>query len=171
MYLAAPVDSLVPLGITENSGFHKARSFASLPLNLNELSWKAIAQARRETAESMTKLAESRATNFGGDVEAFAESLRIHIKNLANSLEPTKSVSKTPYVLTLGGAACGLTPLVGAAIGNVEATSVAMLTALASAAGTMAFSLKSNQYRDSDVQRRRGSLITTLHRAATGKST
>lgn len=173
MYLAAPVDTLVPLRAHENFSVHKHSNSSNLPLNLDELSWTAIATARRNSASSMKALVETRARR-GSNPEEFADCLRVHIKKLSESLEPPKRLSAVPYALiaagSVGGGLVGAVgaPVICAVFGNVDAASVRALAPLAGAAVGMGFSLAKDWYRDSDFLRRRHSLTSTLTRAAVG---
>ena len=165
-YLAAPVDALVPLHSKKNEGIRAHRNISSLPLDLDGLDWQAIAKARRDSAQSMKKLAQCRA-RFASDPDAIAESVRVHIRCLTKSLVPPKQVSPLPYVLTTAGASGAALAI--AVFGDVDAANIRSLVPLATTALGWSGAMAGSWSRDSDVWRRRNALTNTLSRAATGK--
>lgn len=99
-YLESPTDILVPVELNKLGGpMTGIADPPMLPINIDEIKWKEIAEVREATGETMEQFTRARRT---GNIEVVSQPLRKHLDAVGRILKPPKKVSKIPYVLKVG---------------------------------------------------------------------
>ncbi len=147
-FLETTTDVLVPIEPNNLTGpMTSIADPPTLPIDIEKIKWKEIAEVREATVDTRRQLALVRST---GNIEQVSQPLRDHLNAIGRILHPPKKVSKIPYVLKVGEVVIAVfsspltIPLKVATIGH-------------------------DIWRDAEPWRQRRALTNTLFRAAVGQ--
>ncbi|MFA4949206.1 MAG: hypothetical protein WC674_11975 [Candidatus Krumholzibacteriia bacterium] len=163
-YLESPTDILVPVELENLAGpMVGVADLPILPIDIDEIGWAKIAEAREATADTMEQLTRAR---HAGNIDALSQPLREHLVAVGRILQPPKKVSKVPYVLTIGTYVAGQVVMAGFGDQTLKNYMIPLVTAGIMNAGRIGGDI----WRDTAPWRQRRALTNTLFRAAKGKA-
>jgi hypothetical protein len=166
-YLETPTDVLVPVEYNKQTvPLASITDPPTLPIDIDKITWKQIAEVRKETVGTMKQLMTAREIGHT-EIEYLSQTLRKHLDAVVRILPPSVlpppgKMSRVPtYVLQAVGIA-GL-PAVVAVLGNPAYIPLACI------AGSLTGAYTSQIWMDTGQWRQRRALTNTLSQAATGQ--